>query len=494
MRMAGKTGIIPVLPLLLMLGAGPGCATYQHTASANLAAFNGGDGAKVIAYYTQKQTGRNKQLHMVEAGRLKLLEGDFEGSRQEFEKAIAEIFDREEGAVIRLRDTGGTVLSSTFLDDTTMPYNLPAFEAVFTFQQQALNWIFTGDISAAGVELRRAVTAQDLIAEQYEREVQKALDESTSQELGTGMEAVRTRYAEMGPVLGRAMSGFQNPYVWYCAGLMYEIQRDPGNAYLAYKKAWELSPDNPSLQRDLIRLSRTQNSEEWEQFKARFNVDPTSLDRDHAEIIVLYEEGLISQRYSVGLPIFLINSLQKISFPVYMDGPYQPNPAQVWADDREAGWLMPLAYVQSLAYHDLNDRMPGIAARNISRAITREIASRAGRQSDDAAVQLIALIGASFAAIADEADTRGWYSLPMAVQLLRAPVEPGERSLRINRLKSGTPLDIPVTLAPGEKKLIWIADLGPRTSYAVASLTHAGSSPVQFGRIIGGRQDIDDTM
>lgn len=494
MQMAYKLAISPALLLLIIAGTGTGCATYQHTASANLTAFNAGQSPAAIAYFEQNQTGRNKQLHMVEAGRLKLLEGDFEGSRHEFEKAITEIFDREEGALIRLRDTGGTIMSSTFLDDTTSPYNLPAFEAVFTFQQQALNWIFTGDISAAGVELRRAVAAQDLIADKYEREVQEALDEAKSQEVATGMEAVRARYAEMGPVLGRAMSGFQNPYVWYCAGLMYEVQRDPGNAYLAYKKAWELAPDNPSLQRDLVRLARTQDRDEWNQFKLRFEMDDVRIEREDPEIIVLYEEGLISHRYSVGLPIILPNSLQKISFPVYMDGPYQPNTAQVWSNDREAGWLMPLAYVQSLAYHDLNERMPGIAARNISRAITREIAARAGRQSDNATVQLIALIFAGFAAIADEADTRGWYSLPMAVQLLRSPVETGDQLLRINRLKSGSPLEIPVTLEAGEKKLVWIADLGPRTSYAVASLTHSGASPVQFERIIDGRRVLDDTM
>lgn len=494
MLSADKCLSLPFIAVMAIWGLCSGCTTYQQTAAESLAAFNNGNSVEAIAYYEEKQSGRNKQLHMVEAGRLKLLEGDFEGSRVEFEKAIAEIFDYQEGAVIRLRDAGGSVLSSTFLDDTTRPYNLPAYEAVFTFQQQALNWIFTGDISAAGVELRRAVAAQDLIAEKYEREVEKALQEAGDEDITSGMEAVRTRYAEMGPVLGLAMSGFQNPYVWYCAGLMYEVQQDHGNAYLSFKKAWELTPNNQSLQRDLVRLARTQNPEEWRQLKDRFDLDDVQNDRDAAEIIILYEEGLISHRYSVGLPIMLIDSIQKVSFPVYMDGPYQPNSSSVRADGKEIGWLMPLAYVQSLAYHDLNERMPGIAARNISRAITRELAAQAGRQSDDAAVQLIALIFAGFAAIADEADTRGWYSLPMAVQLLRTAVEHGERTVEINRLKSGSALEIPVALKPGEKKLIWIADLGPRTSFAVASLTHADNSPVQFGRIVGESGSVDDSL
>lgn len=496
MRMAGKTttAVIPVFPLLLLLGvATSGCATYQHTASVNLAAFNAGQGDAAIAYYEQEQTGRNKQLHRVEAGRLRLLEGDFAGSQRLFEKAIEDVFELQEGAMIRLRDTGGTLLSSTFLDDTTTPYHLTAFESVFTFQQQALNWIFMGDIDAAVVELRRAVAAQDLIADQYEREVQKALEQENSDKVSAGMEAVKNQYADMAPVLGRALSGFQNPYVWFLSGLMYELQNDPGNAYLAYKKAWELSPDNPSLQRDLLRLSRTQNREEWSDFQSRFGINDAN-SKASSEVIVVYEEGLISQRHSVGIPIFLINRFHKVTLPVYIDGPYAPALVHVFAGDREIGPLMPVCFVQSLAYHDLNQRMPGIIARNITRVITREVAAHAGRNSDNGLVQLIALIFAGFGAIADEADTRAWYSLPNAVQLLRAPIPSGEQTLSLRHLISGAGLDIPVHVKDGEKLLLWVADLGPRASYGVASLTHPGEQPVKFGRIIQGRPTIDGPL
>lgn len=461
-----------------------GCATYQKSSSDRLDSFKSGNSSPAIDYYEKNQSDKDKQLHMVEAGRLNMLEGNFQHSYQEFNKAIDEIFDLQEGAMIRLKDTGGTALSSTFLDDRVSPYNLPSFEAVLTFQYQALNFIFMGDIDAAAVELRRAVSAQDIIAEKYEKQVEKAKAEA-DERAADSMNSIDQYYATMGPVLGQAKSGFQNPYVWYFSGLMYELQRDPGNAYIAYKKAWELSPDNRSLQRDLVRLSRTENPEEHAAFQSRFNMDNASRDRASAEIVVIYEEGLISQRYSERIPIFVINGYQNITFPVYRDTVYQPGHLRVFWNNLDAGELMPLCYVQSLAYHDLKERIRGIAARNVSRFITREATKAIGRRSDNSSVKLITLAAAGIASLADQADTRGWYSLPMVVQMFRASFEAGEQTLTLDN-GEGRKLEIPVTLAQGETKLVWIADLGSRVSSCVASLTHAQKMPAQFAKSVGG--------
>jgi hypothetical protein len=470
---------LPALAVCMVLLSGTGCATYQSKSSAQLNAFKAGHSQRAIRFYEKQQTGRDKQLFMVEAGRLKLLDGDFAGSHGEFVKAIDQVFDLQEGAMIRLKDVGGTLLSSTLLDDTTRPYNLASFEAVFAFQQQALNSIFLGDIEAATVELRRAIFAQDLIAEKYERDIEKAKAEA-DQSVAASMDSVNDYYATMGPVLGRAKSGFQNPYVWYLSGLMLELQRDNGNAYIAYKKAWELMPENQSLQRDLLRLARNQNPQEYESFSKRFSIPAPAQDGNGGELIIIYEEGLISQRYSEGIPIFVFNGFQKITFPVYRDGPYYPAHIRAYASDQLLGSLMPICFAQSLAYHDLNEKIPGIAARNITRFITREIAKSAGQKSNDDAVKLVSFIFAGIASLADEADTRGWYSLPMVVQLLRVPVSAGTHSFRLAGNHSIAGKEISINIDSGEIKLLWIADLGPRSSIGVASLNQQDKSSPQF--------------
>lgn len=460
---------------------GAGCATYQNKSALQLEAFKLGQSQQAIEYYEARQSGKDKQLSMVEAGRFKLLNGDFGGSQREFEKAIAEVFELQEGAMIRLKDVGGSVLASTLLDDTSRPYNLASFEAVFSFQQQALNWIFLGDIGSASVELRRAIWAQDLIAEKYEREIEKAKNEADDR-YARGLGSLEEYYGRMGPVLGRVKSGFQNPYVWYFSGLMLEQQGDSGNAYIAYKKAWELQPDNLYLQKDMLRLAQHHNPGEWQALRGRLGVIEEPAPAMNAEVLVIYEEGLISQRHSEGLAIFVLNGFHKISFPVYHDGPYQPAKVLLKVDGKDFGSLQPLCHVQALAYHDLKEQMPGIAVRNMTRIISREIAKSASRQSDNGMVQLIGFVGAGLASLADEADTRGWYSLPMAVQMMRKGLEPGSHTVRLVGGISGKVLDIPIVLEQGELKLIWVADIGARTSIGVAPLSHNGGTPVEFSQ------------
>ena len=463
-----------------------GCATYQKKSTQHLESFKAGNSAEAIAYYQNNQAGKSRQLFMVEAGRLLLLEGDFLGSHSELTKAIDEIFDLQEGSIIRLKDIGGIGMSSTFLDDRMSQYNLPAFETVFTLQQQALNSIFMGNIEAAEVELRRAVYAQDLIAEEYEKNILAAQEEATKPDVALGMESVNQHYASMGPVLGRAKSGFQNPYVWFFSGLAYELNKDEGNAYIAYKKAWELVPDNVYLQRDLLRLAGKLNKDEFDAFQKQFSTNELVIKRPTAEIVIIYEEGFLSQRFSVGIPVFVLNGFHKVTFPVYNDGPYQPGSVRVVEKNAEIGKLMPLCYVQSLAYHDLKQRIPGIAARNISRAITREVTKQAAARSDNNTVKLIGLLAAGIAPLADEADTRGWYSLPMIVQHLREPLEPGDHNITLVNSHYGQNLNIPLTISAGETKLIWVADQGVRASYCVASLTHPAKSSAQYAKVLGG--------
>ncbi|MFU8781143.1 MAG: hypothetical protein ACNA71_08995 [Kiritimatiellia bacterium] len=466
-----KRGIV-----LMLLAFVSGCATYQQTANVQLARFNQGHSDSAIAYFTTRQHGINKQLYLAEAGRLKMLEGDFAGSHGLFERVIDVIFDVREGAMIRLQDVGGGALAATFLDDRSRPYNLPAFESVLVFQYQSLNALFMGNPEAAAVEARRAVAAQDLVLERYEREVERARELAVQEGSDGVVDTLDDYFVRIGPVLGRAKSGFQNPFVWYYSGLMYELQGEPDNAYIAYKKAWELSPDNAWVQRDLLRLAERQNPQEWGAFKEQFDLGArVRLRGATGEIIIFYEEGLISQRHSVVFPVLLGSTFHNISYPVYQDGPYQP--MQIRATLRpgsEIGDLMPLAYLQSLAYHDLKMRLPAIQVRNISRAVSREVARSIGRNSDDALLDFILSLWAMVSFVSERADTRGWYSLPMGVQMLRSYVAAGDHTLVLQRDGGGDKLEIPLQLLPGEQKLVWVADLGLRRSWAVASLTHAG--------------------
>ena len=109
-------------------------------------------------------------------------------------------------------------------------------------------------------------------------------------------------------------------------------------------------------------------------------------------------------------------------------------------------------------------------------------------------MRLASLIFAGIFSLADEADTRGWYSLPMAVQLLRVPVSAGAHNLRLAGGHSLMGKEIPITVDPGEIKLLWIADLGPRSSIGVASLNQQDKSSPQFMKTGTGGQQTFTTL
>jgi hypothetical protein len=290
------------------------------------------------------------------------------------------------------------------------------------------------------------------------------------------MGKVRESFATMAPALGRVKNSFQNAYAWYLAAAMYEAQADRPNAYIAYKKAHELAPDNPHLRRDLMRLAATESPDELAAFSTAFDLKPDCCPQPAAEVIVVVEEGWISRRQSVKLPIPVGYSIQSLTFPTYFDQPYTPMALDVQIDGAAAGQVAPLCFLQSLAYHDLREKMPGILLRNLTRGTARGVAQKQMMDSRNVWIKAASLALSAGTAVTDQGDTRSWTSLPMAVQLFRAPVEPGSRAIRLVNRQTGQAQDISVDVAAGELKLVWMADLAARSVVSVASLTGKGAT------------------
>lgn len=435
-----------------------GCATHSHTAGRLITQVQAGQVDVALQQYAPKHTGRDRQLSLVECGRINLLDGCIEDAKADFAAAIKEVADLEGGAVIRLRDVGSTLASSTLTDDTVREYHLAGYEIVMLFLNQAMAHLFCGNSEAAMVELRRAAYAQEQIAERLEEEVAEARRQIEEENHQASFEKVRNSFAEMAPVLGRVKNSYQNAYVWYLLGLFYETAGDPSNAYISYKKAWELVPGNAYLKQDLLRLSASENPDEHEEFLDSFG-PPKEQVEGTADVFVIYEEGLVPRREQIKIPLPIAGTLQTLTFPTYTHGPYFPQILQVEAAGQDLGTLQPVCYLQSLAYRDLQEKMPGTVIRNVTRAVTRGVAQRAMRESDNTAVKMVGLFSQIGAAIIDRADTRAWYTLPMVVQVLHSPLPAGVETVRIESMTSGGRVDIPVHSTPGDRIIVWVADI-----------------------------------
>jgi len=460
-----------------------GCATHSAGSGSALAKLKAGDTAKALQWSENLKTSMfSKDLGYLESGRIKMLSGDFAGSRADFATAIDKVLEEtENGPAIRVGSIGSTVAASTVADDTVRKYQLSPYEIIQLLHYQTLNYLFSGDPQGASVEARRTVFAQDAIAEKYSKEVE---DNQTTSDAtkAKAMETVNAKMETMGPALERTRSSHENGLAWYFCGLIFEKQGDTANATLCYRKAWELSPRNPCILKDFLRLLQTQDRQAFLDLVLQNNMDVKSLTRGSTEIVVLYEDSLISQRRAEKIPLPIPDfrgaiTLISVDFPFYSDPAYTPSPLILAENGTELGVAEPAVYLQSLAYRDLKEKMPGIVIRNVTRAVTKVAAQQVVNNQNDSMMQLGMMVVNAASSIASTSDTRAWYSIPMATQIYRGSISAGTHTLECRSPVSGATLTIPVTVNEGETRLIWIADTGGIAVAATASLSGKGLPP-----------------
>jgi hypothetical protein len=79
----------------------------------------------------------------------------------------------------------------------------------------------------------------------------------------------------------------------------------------------------------------------------------------------------------------------------------------------------------------------------------------------------------------NKADTRAWYTLPQVAQLYRGGIAPGEHMIELRNQSNGYVTRFPLKVAPGETRIVWVADIGGNARVAPASLNGKGG-PVPY--------------
>lgn len=458
-----------------------GCTTYSENARMAMSRLKQGDSSYALNWSEKLKTKpRNHSLGSMESGRIRMLAGDFKGSRSEFEAEIDRVIEEtESGPVFRVGSAGSMLLASTFADDTVRKYELSPYEIIQLLHYQTLNYILCGDVDGAEVEMRRTVAAQDAIADHYAKEIQEDQEKARAEQV-EAIAAVQTTLDELEPTLERTRSSYENGLAWYFCGVLFEKQADEANAALCYRKAWELAPTNQCIRTDFLRMLRTQDLQLFSELVESTATDSNSLTRGTTEVIVLYEESLISQRRTRKIPVPIPDfdkavTLISIDIPFYNDPAYEPYPLTLSSGGSVLGTTEPAVYLQSLAYQDLKEKMPGIVVRNITRAATKVGTQYAVSSYNDDLFSILMMVFNASTSIAATSDTRAWYSIPMVSHVYRGSIAAGVHSLQFDL--AGSAITVPVSVADGETRLVWIAETGGITSVATATLSGKGLPP-----------------
>lgn len=447
-----------------------GCGTFNHyplgMEQTTLAPLRTGQPTDYRKTFRRRAKKNNAgALFALEWGRTAQLAGDFAASREAFEKAFAAIEDLDNRAVVSARGAaaqGGAVL----VNDKTIPYVVPAYERTLAHHYQALNYLALGDLTGAGVEVRRANREQEQALQRREKEVAKsksktenvAPDDARDPHLG----AV---YAGLDQAAGAVKSSFQNAATFFVSAVIWEMLGELNDAYIDVKKALEIAPENHFLQLDAVRLAkRLGMREDLEDYERRFpraaKMPAAGSEKlaDKARLVVVVEDGLVPPRVEMSIPYPLTStdSIGMIALPTYA-APAPPPPAvRVALDGQPLASTAPICDVAALAARALAEQMPGILARQLVRAVAKGAAAKAAHDQGGSAGQLVELAVLIYSLASEQADLRSWLTLPAHVQVFSAYVEPGDRPVALAGANGGTAWTGPVTLRAGKTTLIHV--------------------------------------
>ncbi len=405
-------------------------------------------------------------LSLLERGRLQYLANNWQASEESLAQVYSEIKTNQESANIQLSrgvDNVGALISN----DNALRYDIPLYEQGMLHSYQALNYLFQRDFEGALVEVRRA----NLVQEQALKANQNSLYEAQEKmaKNGVSTDSLDKSYPSMSAIIGDLKNGFQNAYTFYLSGLLYEGAGELNDAYIDYKKALEIFPDNQYLQQDVLRLAtKLVMSNDLPRLEKRFG-QYKGTKANSGQLVILVEQGVINGKESVGinLPVFTRRDdfrYYSVALPVYRPNTATMAPLKL-SVNKQSYQSETIVRLQSLAAKQLEEQLPGIVTRQVLRLISKEeIRQQLSRKGGDVGNILASLYNIA----SEKADTRSWSTLPDNVQIIRVNLPQGQHQLNLQQ--GGKNQQVEVTINANRISLINYTAMGNYTGYQTINL------------------------
>ena len=454
-----------------------GCASFQFAdlfqgyhsqMTAVKAAQRQGDFVKAQNLLADRDASNNSYvLSLLERGRLQFLAADWQASNKTFAQAYNLIEQERNKAKIQI-SKGIEKLGAVVSNDNATSYQVPYYEQGMLHTYQALNYLFQHDLSGALVEIRRANLVQENALKVYKDEVYQAKNELYNS--GMSSDSLSGNYPSMSSVIGKVKNGFQNAYTFYLSGILYEASGELNDAYIDYKRAIEIYPQNPYLQQDVLRLAtKLGMQDDLVSFQQGFGKLQAPVLPRYGQVVVLIERDIVNSKQDVGLNLPVgrsNNGLKFFSFalPVYRETLALRSKVMLKVADQSYA-SHEIVRIQSLAAKDLQDQLPSLLTRQVVRVVAKEqIRQKLSREAGD-----VGNILASLYNIASErADTRSWSTLPDQVDIVRMDLAPGKQTLLVQI--NGQQKTIELEVQPNRITLINFSAIDNYSNYQAINL------------------------
>jgi len=461
-KVASRWGLLAVMALL------SGCATnsifssYPSQVENIKLQVSVGDFSGAQAALAKKSMGADKMLYLMERGRISQMAGDTETSIRDFQVVLEEFEAKEEAAKITASGVASGA-SAVMLNENAIPYEGDVYERVFVHSFQALNFLGEQNIEAAAIEVRRANLEQKLALLDNEDEVIEAEEDDEARILN-GNKGYESKFSSLTTMAGTVKNSFQNAYSFYISGLIYEINGDANDAYIDYKKALEIYPNNSYLRGDVARLAkRLSMNEDFEQIKDSVTAERMAFPGvGEGKLVVLYEQGYVPERQEVNVLIDLMGVPNNMVFPTYHDHALLSRPLNILLAGEHLGETETVVQPSAMAAKALSERIPAMIVRQGLRIIARE------KLKDNQ-------VGGTFGALAglgqlllNRADLRSWLTLPAEVQIMHAPANHGEQTLTLNNGNMSS--DVTINVQSGRTTVIHVIEAGGQLHSRVVTI------------------------
>ncbi len=419
------------LTLLTLLGFITGCSTssvftpYPARALSYQQALSTGTPQPALDANKKQLGSRDALLALLEQGRIQQLAGDYTASKQSFTLALAKLDAIDQRATISVSHTAsqGTALVT---NDNAIPYQSNDYERIFVHQFQALNYIALNDKEGALVEMRRAQFFQDKKPEEIEDKQDSLSDKA--------LDEYQTRLTATNDLAQRVTSSRQNAYALYLAGVLYESKNQFDDAYIDYKKALSIAPNNSFLQTDVARLAIQLNRKNDIKELNLSSIKPSTLKANEGSVVILYEEGFAPAKKELFLPFPWPEAWYTVAFPYYGDAWQSPMPLSVsTAPLKSAINSQVVTDTQALAARALKDNMVSMLIRQTLRAQTKH---KLQQEAQDKGGAIMGLLVGAYNILSESADLRSWLTLPRFAHITRLNLAEGEQNLSLNNTQT----------------------------------------------------------
>lgn len=407
-------------------------------------------------------------LGLLEKARLEYLANNNQQSRQDFAKAYQLVQQSQQGGKIEL-SRGVENIAAIMSNDNAIRYDIPLYEQSMLHSYQALNYLAQQDLPGALVEVRRA----NLVQKNALKSNADSIRASQKSNIAQGR-SLSPQYPSMSRAIGKVKNGFQNAYTFYLSALLYEAANQKNDAYIDYKKALEIYPENRYLQQDVWRLANAlQMKNDLHLYRNNLSQEITkksaNANKNQGQVVFIIENGIVGakQQSSISLPIYTSHNdmrFYSLALPSYQNQLIDYSPLSLTYKGKKYQ-AEEIVRIQSLAAKQLQDQLPIIVTRQITRILAKEeFRQKLTKQGGD-----IGNIFANFYNMATEkADTRSWSTLPDSIHILRLNLSAGTHTFSVHI--NGVNQQIEVSINQNKQTLVTLNTIGTYIGQSIFNL------------------------